>query len=175
MLPLIVQTLRSRWFAVAVHLGLWFLLFLAASSFSGKSASYRDAVALTSPAQSPAPVTKLDRLFSPGNWPAIRTNTNMPTLFFTKHFTPPAAPPPPAPTTRKVEITYRGFYDTEGSSRHVFVKLADDFVLKPVGAHITTNWFIGPAAFDSLSLTNLAGQSTLLPLNSKKEIEVPIP
>jgi len=174
MLPLIIQTLRSRWFAVAVHVGLWFLLFLAASTFGGKSPPYRDSVALTAPAQSPAPVTKLERLFSPG-WPAILKNTNMPTLFFTKHFIPPPTPPPPAPTTRKVEITYRGFYDAEGSPRQVFVKLADEFVLKPVGAHVTTNWFIGPATFDSLSLTNLAGLSTLLPLNSKKEIEVPIP
>ena len=53
--------------------------------------------------------------------------------------------------------------------------LADAFVVKPIGANISTNWFVGESTFQVLTLTNLAGQTTLLPLNAKKEIEVPIP
>ncbi len=174
MVPLLVQTLRSRWFAVSVHIGLWFLLFVAVTKFGGKAPVYRDAVALSSPAQSPAPVGKLERLSTPGIWPTILKDTNAVSLFFTKHFIPPLTPPPPKPTTRKIDITYLGFSDAEGSARLVYFKLADAIEVKAVGAHVTTNWFIGGAAFQSLSLTNLAAQSTLVPLNEKKQIEVPI-
>jgi hypothetical protein len=174
MMPLLIQTLRSRWFAVSVHAGLWLLLFLAVSKFGGKAPIYKDSVALTTPAQSPVPVVKLERLSAPGLWPSILTDTNASTLFFTKHFIPPPTPASPAPTTKKVDITYLGFYDAEGSPRRVFVKLAEMIEVKPVGVRITTNWFIGQAAFKSLSLTNLAAQSTVLPLNEKKQIEVPI-
>ena len=174
MMPLLVQALRSRWFAVSVHVGLWLLLFFALTKLGGNAPIYKDAVALSSPAQSPAPVAKLDRLSTPGVWPAIVTDTNAPSLFFTKHFIPPTAPAPPAPTTRKIDITYLGFSDAEGSARQAYYKLADVIEVKPVGVRITTNWFISDATFQSLSLTNLAAQSTLLPLNEKKQIEVPI-
>src|SRR5262245_59714423 len=97
MMPLLIQTLRSRWFAVSVHAGLWLLLFLAATKFGGKAPIYRDAVSLSSPAQSPAPVAKLERLFTPDIWPAILADTNTPTLFYTRHFIPSPTLPPPAP------------------------------------------------------------------------------
>src|SRR4051812_45387163 len=171
MMPLIIQTLRSWWLAVVVHLGLWLLLFLAVSRLGGKAPPYKDSVALSSPAQSPAPVAKLERLTAPGIWPAILQNTNAPTLFFTKHFIPAAAPAPPAPTTKKIDITYSGFFDTPDSPRQVFVRLAEVLVVQPPGTRITTNWFIGPTGINSLTLTNLAGQTTVLPLNDKKQIE----
>ena len=174
MMLLLIQTLRSRWFAVSVHTGLWFLLFFAATKFGGKAPIYKDAVALSSPAQSPAPVGKLERLSTPGIWPPILSDTNSGTLFFTRHFIPPPTTPPPAPTTRKIDITYLGFSDAEDSPRQVYFKLADAIEVKIVGVRVTTNWFIAEANFQSLSLTNLAAQSTLLPRNEKKQIEVPI-
>jgi hypothetical protein len=94
-------------------------------------------------------------------------------MFFTRHFTPPPTPPPPAPTTRKVEITYSGFYEA-GEARHVIVKLANAFVDGTLGARVTTNWFFSDATYQALTLTNIAGQTNVLPLNTKKEIEVPI-
>jgi len=175
MMPLLSQILRSRWFGVLVHAGLWLLLVLAATNFGGKAPALRDAVALSVPAQSPAPVAKLEQLFSPGIWPRILTDTNATTLFYTRHFIPPPTPVPTAPTTRKIEITYLGFYEAGGSPRHVFIKLADAFLDKPLGAHVSTNWFVGEASFQVLTLTNMAAQTNLLPLNIKKEIEVPIP
>jgi hypothetical protein len=174
MIPLLVQIIRSRWFATTVHAGLWVLLFLAATRFGAKAPALRDTL-LSAPAQSPAPVTKLERLSSPGIWPRIITDTNAPSLFYTRHFIPQPAPAPPPPTTRKIDITYLGYYETEGSLRQVAVKLADAFLIKPVGLRVTTNWFFSEAALQSLTLTNLAGETTVLPLNTKKEIEVPIP
>jgi hypothetical protein len=174
MIPLIIQALRSWWLAVAVHLGIWLLLFLAVSKFGGSAPPYKDSVALTTPAQSPAPVAKLEHLTSSGIYPTLLPNSNEPSLFFTKHFIPPPAPAAPAPTTMKIDVTYSGYFDAQDSPRQVFVKLAQAIVVEPVGAHITTNWFIGAAAINSLTLTNLAGKTTVLPLNAKTEIEVPI-
>jgi len=53
--------------------------------------------------------------------------------------------------------------------------LADVVLPKPLGAHVSTNWFVADASFQALTLTNSTGQTTVLPLNVKKEIEVPIP
>ena len=55
------------------------------------------------------------------------------------------------------------------------VKLADVLVDKPLGARVSTNWFFADVTVQALTLTNVAGQTTLLPLNTKKEIEVPVP
>ena len=169
----LLQTLRSRRFVICVHAGLWFLLYLGAVRFGGKGPMFRDATAVSAPAQSPVPVAKLESLFSPGVWPRTVADTNLANPFFTRYFIPQAAPPPPAPTTRKVEITYLGFYQSDGP-RHAMLKLADEFVARSVGAHVSTNWFVGEVTFRTLTLTNLAAQTTLLPLNEKKEIEVPI-
>ena len=118
--------------------------------------------------------TKLERLFSPGIWPRIIADTNTTSLFFTRHFIPQPAPAPPPPTTRKIDITYLGFYQTDAHPRQVMVQLADALVDKPIGARVSTNWFFADATVQALTLTNVAGQTTLLPLNTKKEIEVPI-
>src|SRR5262245_54018144 len=128
-----IQMLRSRSFAVCVHVGLWLLLYLAVRSFGGGSPIFRDSVPLAAPAQSPAPVAKLEKLFSPGIWPRTIIDTNLASPFFTKYFIPAPTPPVPPPTTRKIEITYLGFYETAGSPKHVIVKLADKFVSQPIG------------------------------------------
>jgi hypothetical protein len=175
MKPVLFQTLRSRWLAGCVHAGLWVLLLLAVSSFGGKSPEYRDATAVSTPVQSPAPVSKLSNLFSPGVWPATPADTNLLNPFFTRHFIPLQTPAPPPPTTRKVELTYQGFYQGVNGARHVVVKVADGFVATPVGAKITANLFAAEATMKALTLTNPAAQTNLLLLNTKKEIEVPIP
>lgn len=172
MTPWLMQMLRSRGLAVCVHAGLWLLLYLAAVSYGGKAPAFRDSEAFSSPAQSPVPVSKLERLFAADAWPRDLVGTNLANPFFTRHFIPA---PTPAPTTRKVEITYLGFYQTDGAAKQVVVKLADAFVVKPIGANVTTNWLLAEATLQALSLTNRTGQSTLLPLDTKKEIEVPIP
>ena len=175
MTHLVVQTLRSRRFAVCVHAGFWLLLYFGALRFGGKAPIFRDATAVSTPAQSPAPVAKLETLFSPGIWSRTVAATNLASPFFTRHFIPSPAPPPPAPTIRMVEITYLGFYQTDNGPKQVAVKLADQFVFKPIGANVTTNWFFAEASMNRLTLTNVGAQTNLLLLNAKKEIEVPIP
>jgi hypothetical protein len=44
----------------------------------------------------------------------------------------------------------------------------------PLGGVVETNVFLAEVSFTNATLTNLTAQTNLLPLNIKKEIEVPI-
>ncbi len=165
------QTLRSRWLAACVHAGLWLLLYLAVTKLTGRAPELRDTVAVGVPLQSPAPVQALERLFSLGAWPKTLGDTNALDPFFTRYFIPPAAPPP---TTRKIEVTYQGFYQTDGAPKRTIFKLDDAFQVASIGARIATNLFIADATMQALTLTNLAAQTNIIPLNTKKELVVPI-
>jgi hypothetical protein len=116
----------------------------------------------------------MDSLFSPSQWPNLQALTNLSNPFFTTHFIPAVAPVPPPPTTRKVEVTYQGFYEASDSVKHAIVKVGDIFVAAVAGAPITTNLYIADASLQNLMLTNQAAQTNLILLNVKKEIEVPI-
>lgn len=175
MAPLLAQTLRSRWFAVLVHLGSWVLLYLALTAMGGKTPDYRESQAVSAPPQSPAPVARLVDLFAPGAATQPAINSNLLSSFVTRHFIPVPVPPPAPPTTRKVEVTYQGFYQTDGSLKIAVVKVGDAFNIVPLGARVTTNFLVAEATMQALTLTNLAAQTNLLPLNVKKVIEVPLP
>lgn len=165
------QTLKSRWFATSVHLGLWTLLAVALIKLSGASPPYLETSAFTSPAQSPIPVARLDRLFDalPA---AVPTNSpGTPSSFATTYFVPPAPPPP---TTRKVAITYLGFYETGDGPRRVFLNLDNALHVSSIRDQIATNLFVAEASLQTLTLTNSAAQTNVIKLNEKKVIEVPI-
>jgi hypothetical protein len=171
MMSSLLQTVRSRWFAVGVHLGLWCVLYLAVTHLGGKTPDFHIADSSTAPAPGPVPVAKMESLFSSGQWPNLRALTNASNPFFTSYFVPI---PPPAPTTRKIEVTYQGFYETGDSGRHAVVKVVDSYIVASIGAPIATNLFVAQASLQNLMLTNLAAQTNLLLLNAKKEIEIPI-
>ena len=174
MTPVLVQTLRSRSFAASVHAGLWLLLYLAVTQFGGKAPPLRDSLPLSVPAQTPAPVAKLDHLFAAGVWPKTIVDTNLPSAFFTRHFIPPPTTPPAPPTTRMIDITYLGFFQTADAPKNVIVKMADSFIVRAIGTRVATNWFVADATALALTLTNTVATNTVVPLNAKKEIEVPI-
>ena len=165
------QTLKSRWFATVVHVGLWTLLAVALIRLRSASPPYLETTSHTSPAHSPVPVARLDHLFDsvPGTKPAPAPGGQ--SAFATMHFVPPAPPPP---TTRKVEITYQGFYQTGDDPRRVFLKMDEAMLVSVIGAQIVTNLFIAEAALQTLTLTNSAAQTNVLKLNEKKVVEVPI-
>jgi hypothetical protein len=169
--PIVKKTLRSRWFAGCVHASLWFLLYLGVTHLGGRAPEVRDAAAVSVPLQEPAPVGGLERLFSPDAWPKSLVDTNRLNPFFTRYFIPPAPPPP---TTRKIEVTYQGFYQTGDGPKNTMFKLGEAYQVAPIGARIATNLFIADATMQALTLTNLAAQTNILPLSTKKELEVPI-
>ena len=150
-----------------VHAGLWLLLYLAITNFGRKAPDFRDADAVANPPQGSVPVAGLERLFSPGIWPQSLIDTN--------RLNPFSTPAPPPSTTRKIEVTYQGFYQTGDAPKHIIFKLGDAFKVATVGARIATNIFIAEATMQAMILTNLSAQTNILPLNTKKEIVVPIP
>ena len=169
--PILRKTLRNRWFIGGVHIALWLLLYLAVTRVGGKAPDLRDAEAVGNAPQSPVPVAGLEGLFSPGVWPKSLTSTNMLDPFYTPHFIPAAAPPP---TTRIIEVTYRGFSQVGDGPRQTTFKLGEANFVAPIGARITADVFIAGATVQAMTLTNLTGQTNIVPLNVKKDIVVPI-
>ncbi|HPC62516.1 MAG TPA: hypothetical protein PKX23_17780 [Verrucomicrobiota bacterium] len=174
MTSVFIQALRSRWLALAIHGLLWLLLYLVIRDLGGRAQVFQDTVPYSSPARTPVPVSRAAQLFASTNWPTAVVSSNLPGAFFTRHFVPPPKPPPPAPTTRKVDVTYLGYMDTADQVRHALVRVADALVITRLGESIATNNLVAEATMQALTLTNLAGQTNLLPLSVKKEIEVPI-
>ena len=169
-----MQAMRSRWFALGTHAGLWCVVYLAVTHLGGKTPDFRIADSSATPPPGPVPVSKMDGLFSSGQWPIPPSATNGLNPFFTSYFVPVPSPAPPEPTTRKIEVTYQGFYEAGDDIRHAVVKVADTFVVASIGAPIATNLFVADANLQNLMLTNLNAQTNVLLLNAKKEIEIPI-
>ena len=167
----LLQTLKSRWFAVCAQAAIWLLLILAAIGLTGKMPQVREQDSFSAPPQDPVPVSKLGQLFGTeiGRMPAPSSNVS---AFYTKHFVPPPVQTPPAPTTRKFELTYQGFYEAE-NVRKTVVKIGESFVVSAIGGRVISNLFVADASFQVLVLTNPATQTNILLLNTKKEIEVP--
>jgi hypothetical protein len=172
--PRLNQILRSRGFAWFLHAALWLLLYLTILGLGGQAPEFQESTSFSTPPQSWAPVANLNALFSTAAWPKSLAATNTANLFFTTNFVAPAPPPPPPPpSTRKIPVSYQGFYQAPDSPKMVMVVVETNNVIARVGAPIATNHFIADASLLSMTLTNTAGQTNLIPLNTKKEIEVP--
>ena len=170
----LTQILRSRWLVAGLHAGCWLLLYLAAINLGGTTPGFREGESFPPPPQNLPPVAKLGNLFAPGVWPKSLVDTNGLNPFFTRHFIPQPTPAPPAPTTRKIELTYQGFYQTADGPKQTMVRFGDSFLVAIPGAKVTANLFVADVNVQALTLTNLARQTNILPLNAKREIEVPI-
>jgi hypothetical protein len=168
---MLTQTLRSRWLAVLMHAGLWVLLLLAFTGLGGRGPRFSEAGAYAARLRSPIPVERIRTLFEPGTAPQGPNTTNLASAFFTRHFMPPVLPPP---TTRKVELTYRGFYQTAEGPKIALLNVGDTLVTGAPGAKAVANLFIADITWQALTLTNPAAQTNLLQLSTKKEVEVPI-
>jgi hypothetical protein len=167
--------LRSRGFAWSVHAALWLLLYLTIVGLGGEMPEFQETASFSTPPQSWVPVANLSSVVSPAPWPKSLVATNIPNIFFTTNFVTPAPPPPPPPpTTRKISVSYQGFYQAPDSPKMVMVVVETNHVFARVGASIATNHFIADASLLSMTLTNTAGQTNVVPLNTKKDIEVPV-
>jgi hypothetical protein len=172
MTPAIIQTLRGRWLAIATHAGLWVLLLLSVRHLGGNTPLFREANPSFAPPQTAAPVARLDALYSSAQSFRPPANADLVNPFLTRYFGPAPAGPPP--TTRRIELTYQGFFQTADGPTRAIVKLGDAFIVADVGALVETNLFVAQATMQTLTLTNRAAQTNVLTLNSKKELEVPL-
>jgi len=170
----LIEILRSRWFALCVHAGAWLLLGLAFSQLGADAPNFNDRETGSSSPQTAVPVANLDSLFIVFPPSASQTNTNQLNPFFTTYFAPAPQPPAPPPTTRKIELTYLGFYQSDHGPKTAMVKLADGFVTSSIGSKLASNLYVAQLTMQTLLLTNPAAQTNLLTVNTKKEIEVPL-
>jgi hypothetical protein len=177
------DTLRSRWFVLGLHAGLWLLLglVLVGSGFGRHLPRYQEAPVNAAAVTAPVPVAKLQILFARALAAETANAAAKLDLFTTTYFVPrtpppaaPVAPSPPPPTTRKVELTYQGFYRTGDGPQYALLRVSDQLVSIPVGGMVVTNLFILEAAIPNLTLTNTAVQTNVLALNRKQLIEVPL-
>ena len=176
-MAMLSDTLRSRWFSTCLHAGLWLLLLLSIIGIGGRAPQFREATAHPTAVTTTVPVDKLAMIFVPTNWPKSVRNTANLNLFTTSYFIPPSPPPPPPPpppTTRKVELTYQGFYRTGDGPKYALLRLGETLVGIPVGGTVVTNLYVMEAALQNLTLTNSATQTNVITLNTKSEVEVPL-
>jgi len=173
MRPAVPYPLQNRSFVILVHCGLWLLFYLALMGLGGRTPRFRG---IPSPSASPRsllPAARLQRLFAADAWPKFPAATNSPNPFFTQYFNPVKTPSTP-PTTRDIELTYLGFYQAADGPKQTMVKLGDAILVAQVGSNLTANLFAADASIISLTLTNPAAQTNLLPLNAKTQMKVPI-
>jgi hypothetical protein len=169
----IVKLMRTRWFAGCLHAAAWVLLCLALAHLGGTTPAFSERDSASSP-HCPVPTAKLDSLFAPGIWPAFPAQTNRMNLFASTYFAPDALAPGKPPTSRKIELTYLGFYQSVDGPKRAMVKLGNGFITSPLGSKLASNLFVAQLTMQTMTLTNPAAQTNLLSVNTRKEIEVPL-
>ncbi|MCC6821771.1 MAG: hypothetical protein IT579_13650 [Verrucomicrobia subdivision 3 bacterium] len=181
-MTMLSETLRSRWFSICLHVGLWVLVLLVVfgSGIGGRALQFREATANSAAVITPVPVPQLERLFAPTNHPKVVVDPATLNLFTTTYFLPPVKPnpppppPPPPPTTWKLELAYQGYYRTSDGPIYALVLMGEKLVPIPVGGRVVTNLFVVDATLRTLTLTNTIAQTNVIALNTKQVVEVPI-
>lgn len=84
---------------------------------------------------------------------------------------PPAAPPPAA--TKKVDITYRGYFQTSAQIRRAVVQVGEQQVLGFLGDVVVADYAVAAIELRQLILTNVAGQTVPFEFSRTQPLEIP--
>lgn len=169
---------NNRLLVGVLSLGLLVLLVVAIGDLGWslpKSPRRQD---LLSPIEELVSVSKIEAVFSSNAFAQIVPPTNLLNPFYTTRFIPPAvpsAPPLPKPTTRKIELTYQGFYQVADGVKQAFMKMGENVLVGPAGTHVANPWAVQDISLRTLTLTNNVAQTNVLEINQKKEFEIPLP
>jgi hypothetical protein len=108
------------------------------------------------------------------NW---QTFTNDRNPFYSVAIKPPPRQETsaPAPATRRIEVTYRGFFETSAGVRRAVVQVADKQVLGGIGERIVADLAAMEIELWHLTLTNATGKSVRCDFARPASIEVPAP
>ncbi len=121
------------------------------------------------------PVARFPELFTVAQVPRLAAASNQVSVFHTTAFQPaPPPPPPPPPTTRKVALTYLGFFELAEGPRRVVVQVGDSVVVGALGSNVVADLAVSQMEFDSLVLTNREGKTNRLEFKKKQTVEVPV-
>jgi len=170
---MVIQLLRSRAFAISIHVMLWLLLILCVINLGGTSPRFVEADTPSTVVNSPIPSARITNLFSADLWPDTLGSTNFQNLVYTRHFIPPVVPPPPPPTTKKIQLTYHGFFQTGDDPARAFLTVENKIVTEPTGAAAAPTWIIAEISAQSVVLTNAQSQTNIVQLNKSTAVAVP--
>ncbi len=173
---------NSKLFLVALLLGGLVLLVLAVRDLGGELPNRVQPKRHSNPPDATVLGGKIEALFSPTTYPALRPATNTVSPFYTTYFQPPPSPPaqpatpsPPPPTTKKIPLTYQGVYESASGEKRAFIKVGEGVIVGPVGAKVVADLVVADIALRTLTLKNAASQTNILQFNVTKEVEVPAP
>jgi hypothetical protein len=162
---------RDRWLATLLLVGLLILLVLVLRDYGVGLPQFPNTSRRSESVLIPITENRLEELLTPSAVPTLHT-TNLNNPFFTAHFQPPT---PPAPTTRKVNMTYQGFYQTADGDKYAFVQVDDTDVTVASGRPIVADLSVSEINVQTLTLTNSASRTNVLEFNRTTSVEVPAP
>lgn len=164
-----------NWSLAPVAVALLVLLSLALLRLRPGSLGDPDLVGLPLPPVPHPAAAQTRELFSWATAVSRRPLTNAGNPFFTLAIrpTPPPQPPPPPPATKKVDLTYRGFFETSAGVRKALVQVADKQVLAGVGEPVVSEYTVLSIGLGQLALTNKSGAAVQLPFRTNQSLEIP--
>ena len=163
---------KDRWLAVLFLVGILSLIVLVLAQYRIGLPEFPEASAGRTPRTSGVPVDRIQALFAtpstnPGTLLADEANP-----FYTTFFAPkPAAPP----ATRKIALTYQGFYETANGERRAFMKSDEALLVGGVESNVIGNLVIEDIQLRTLRLRGGTAGSNVLEFNAAREIEIPLP
>jgi hypothetical protein len=117
---------------------------------------------------------RLGQLFAPAALMAVSPATNLPPPFTTTYFQPP--PPPPkadVKKTRKVALTYNGYFETAAGEKRAYLMVGGAMAMLPVGAPVISDLMLSNIQRAQLTLRRAVTQEVVVPFRGTTEIEVP--
>jgi len=109
---------------------------------------------------------------SSASWRPL-TNGSNPFFTLAIQLPPPPAPPAPPPATRKVEVTYRGYFETSARVRRAVIQVADKEMIVGKGEKFLADFAVTAVELGRLRATNAAGAAIELPFGKVHPLEVP--
>lgn len=169
--------IKNPWAGGILLLGLVLLFFMVARDLGGKVPRPPDFEARLAPSREVVPVSQIEPLFQIEVGDEILALTGQDNLFHTTHFIPPPAPvetpPPEPPPVRKIEFTYHGFYRGAEGEPRAFISLGEELLVRGAGQALLEGLVLKSITFQTLTLTNAAGEKITLEFNAKKTLEFP--
>ncbi|MBL9137021.1 MAG: hypothetical protein JNK85_14210 [Verrucomicrobiales bacterium] len=171
------DTVILNWLMIPAIVVLALLLALSLSQLTHRGAVPPDSRPI-GPLPTPHPAAEQTRQFFA--WPGSvdwRPMTNSGNPFFTLAIqpAPPPKPPPPPPKTRKVDVTYRGFFETAAGIRRAVIQVADKQILCGAGEKFLADYVAVDIGLRQLSSTNTAGVALKLDFAKTASVEIPAP
>jgi len=162
---------RRLWLSLLAVAGLAGLLLAAATRLGGEAPRLTPLPERPGALPRVLPDAGVAQWFSAPLVARLTPGSNSVDIVYTLHFQPP--PPPPPPPTKKVELLFQGWYLGSSGEQRAFVKLGDALLILTNGAKVVADHTIKEIGLRTLTLTNAAGQTNVLPFNVKKAVDVP--